>query len=123
MFARSYKVASFAAHATRRPSLLGSSGSWTRQVRTYASASKHHPTVASRVLRPAYMAGAAALTVGFTLYSFDSRAGLHRYVVTPLMRYFLDAEQAHRWAVNTAKWGLVPHDWKADDDRLHVTVS
>ncbi|KAI8049480.1 Dihydroorotate dehydrogenase-domain-containing protein [Syncephalis plumigaleata] len=122
MFARSYKVASFVTHTTRRPSLLGSSGQWTRQARTYASESNHHPSVTRRVLRPVYVAGATALAVGFTVYSFDSRAGLHRYVVTPLMRYFLDAEQAHRWAVDTAKWGIVPRDWKTDDDTLRVTI-
>ena len=112
MFARGFKVTSTAAQTTRR-GLLGST-------RAYASKSDG---VTRRVLRPVYLAGLTAVAVGFTLYSLDSRARVHRYVITPLMRYFLDGEQAHRWAIEAAKHGLIPRDWHHDDDTLRVTVS
>ncbi|KAI9595462.1 Dihydroorotate dehydrogenase-domain-containing protein [Syncephalis fuscata] len=118
MFARGYKVASTAAHTTRR-GLFGSNGTWTSQSRAYTSESS---SATRRVLRPVYVAGLTAFAVGFTLYSFDSRARVHRYVITPLMRYFLDGEQAHQWAVEAAKRGIVPRDWTHDDDVLRVTI-
>ncbi|RKP08042.1 mitochondrial Dihydroorotate dehydrogenase, partial [Thamnocephalis sphaerospora] len=58
----------------------------------------------------------------FALYCSDTRAGAHKYVFTPLIRYFLDGEQAHRLAVESAKWGLVPRDWKEDDAVLGVNL-
>ncbi|KAG9296625.1 hypothetical protein G9A89_002896 [Geosiphon pyriformis] len=61
-------------------------------------------------------------TTLFIDYYFDSRAAVHKYVITPLLRATIDVEQAHKLAIWTAKWGLTPRDRLPDDERLAVEV-
>jgi dihydroorotate dehydrogenase len=35
----------------------------------------------------------------FAIYYFDARSAVHRYFITPLLRYVLDAETGHKVAV------------------------
>ncbi|CAG8726391.1 10411_t:CDS:2, partial [Ambispora leptoticha] len=58
----------------------------------------------------------------FLEYYSDSRAAIHKYVLMPIIRSTLDAEQAHKFAVWSAKWGLIPRDKVPDDERLVVEV-
>ncbi|KAG7440911.1 uncharacterized protein BT62DRAFT_975219 [Guyanagaster necrorhizus] len=54
----------------------------------------------------------------FAVYYFDSRSAIHRYVLTPLLRYTLDPETGHKFAVQVLRSGLGPKDVVADDERL-----
>ncbi|KAI0666837.1 dihydroorotate dehydrogenase [Trametes maxima] len=58
----------------------------------------------------------------FAVYYFDSRASLHKYVVTPVIRYALDPETGHRLAVRVLGSGLAPRDQLSDDDILKVEL-
>jgi hypothetical protein len=58
----------------------------------------------------------------FALYYFDSRAALHQYILTPLLRNTLDAETAHRVAVRVLGSGIAPRDLGVDDERLKTRV-
>ncbi len=73
-------------------------------------------------------------TLLFVAYALDSRAAVHRYVVTPLLNRFMDPEKAHRAAIWILKSGLAPREniWKnifvtekqdEIDDVLGVEVS
>ena len=56
-------------------------------------------------------------------YVLDARSALHRYIVTPTLRFLTsDAEDAHRLAILALKYGLHPRDTRRDDPRLAVTV-
>ena len=59
----------------------------------------------------------------FAVYYFDSRSALHRYLVTPLLRYSLDPETSHKVAVKVLRSGLAPKDTGVDDARLSTEVS
>ncbi|SJL06465.1 related to Dihydroorotate dehydrogenase (quinone), mitochondrial [Armillaria ostoyae] len=60
-----------------------------------------------------------AISTGlFAVYYFDSRSAIHRYVLTPLLRYSLDPETGHKFAVQVLRSGLGPKDVVADDERL-----
>lgn len=68
---------------------------------------------------------AAALTVStgvFLVYYFDARSALHRYVVTPAIRNFLDAETGQKVAVKVLRSGLGPRDPVLDDEVLKAEV-
>lgn len=56
--------------------------------------------------------------VVLTTYYLDSRSAIHRYVIPPLLRAGLDAETAHRLAVNALASGLAPRDMLEDDEKL-----
>lgn len=58
----------------------------------------------------------------FTVYYLDSRSAIHRYFFTPLLRYTLDAETAHKFALQVLRSGLGPKDWSNDDERLRTQV-
>lgn len=59
----------------------------------------------------------------FAVYYFDARSALHRYVLTPVLRYTLDAETSHKFAVKVLRSGLGPRDPLSDDERLTSEVS
>ncbi|KIP04698.1 hypothetical protein PHLGIDRAFT_31234 [Phlebiopsis gigantea 11061_1 CR5-6] len=54
----------------------------------------------------------------FAAYYFDSRSGVHRYVLTPLLRHLVDAETGHKIAVKVLRSGLAPKDTQPDDQVL-----
>ena len=58
----------------------------------------------------------------FAVYYFDSRSAIHRYIITPTLRYALDPETSHRFAVRTLASGLGPRDTQVDDERLKLEV-
>ncbi|KAF9510449.1 hypothetical protein BS47DRAFT_1373329 [Hydnum rufescens UP504] len=66
----------------------------------------------------ALLASGAAVTA----YYLDSRSAIHRYVIPPLLRVTLDAEQAHRFAVRTLASGLAPRDLGSDDEKLQIEI-
>ncbi|KAI0774800.1 dihydroorotate dehydrogenase [Trametes elegans] len=58
----------------------------------------------------------------FAVYYFDCRASLHKYIVTPVIRYTLDPEAGHRLAVRVLGSGLAPRDPLPDDEVLKVEL-
>ena len=58
----------------------------------------------------------------FAVYYFDSRSAIHRYIITPTLRYALDPEISHRLAVRVLASGLGPRDTQVDDERLKLEV-
>lgn len=63
----------------------------------------------------------AALTVGGFYYT-DSRSAMHRYLIIPVLRNVLSAEDAHRFAIDAMKAGIAPWDKIEDDERLRVRL-
>jgi len=64
-----------------------------------------------------------SVSVGlFAVYYFDSRSAIHRYIITPTLRYVLDPETSHKFAVRTLASGLGPRDTQVDDTRLKLEV-
>lgn len=63
------------------------------------------------------------LTAGVSIvYYFDSRAAIHRYLITPVIRNALDPESGHKLAVSVLENGLGPRDMLPDDERLETEV-
>ncbi|SCZ87503.1 BZ3500_MvSof-1268-A1-R1_Chr2-2g04969 [Microbotryum saponariae] len=62
-------------------------------------------------------------TGAFLVYAYDSRAGVHRWVVLPAVMALTknDPEQAHEWAVQFLSSGLAPVDCGEDDPALLST--
>ncbi|KAF8920507.1 Dihydroorotate dehydrogenase-domain-containing protein [Mucidula mucida] len=58
----------------------------------------------------------------FAVYYFDARSALHRYFLTPVLRYAVDAETGHQLAVKVLRSGLGPKDPLADDERLQTEL-
>lgn len=56
------------------------------------------------------------------VYYVDSRAAIHRYFITPLIRNALNPESAHKLAVSVLENGLGPRDMLPDDERLETEV-
>lgn len=82
------------------------------------------PAAQRTPLRTGVYAAAFVVSTGlFTVYYFDSRSALHRYVVTPLVRNLFDAETGHKFAVKTLRSGLAPRDVVTDDARLKTEVN
>jgi hypothetical protein len=64
-----------------------------------------------------------ALTASFgAVYYFDSRAAIHRYLITPVIRHVLDPESSHKLAVSVLASGWGPRDMLTDDERLKTEV-
>ncbi|CCM02025.1 uncharacterized protein FIBRA_04101 [Fibroporia radiculosa] len=61
-------------------------------------------------------------TGALAAYYFDSRAAIHRYVLTPVIRHILDAENGHKLAVRVLASGFAPRDTQSDDERLKVQL-
>ena len=64
--------------------------------------------------------GVAAST--FLYYASDSRAGIHKLVTFPLLRFGLDAESAHRLSILLARSGGLPADRGVDDPCLKIKL-
>jgi len=80
--------------------------------------SKKGPVQQSK-LRTALYTTSFALGAGlFAVYYFDARSAIHRYILTPLLRYVVDAETGHKIAVKVLRSGLGPRDPLQDDNRL-----
>ncbi|KAK7685102.1 hypothetical protein QCA50_011939 [Cerrena zonata] len=78
------------------------------------SASSH-----SSPLRTGLYASVFAISTGlFAVYYFDSRSAIHRYVFTPAIRYALDPEAGHKFALKVLASGLAPRDTQEDDEIL-----
>lgn len=74
-------------------------------------------------LRTGLYAAALAASAGlFAVYYSDSRAAIHRYVLTPVLRHAVDAETSHRLAVRFLRLGLGPRDTRPDDEVLQTEV-
>ncbi|XP_071785480.1 dihydroorotate dehydrogenase (quinone), mitochondrial-like isoform X2 [Asterias amurensis] len=66
------------------------------------------------------LSGGTVLFVGFSL-GFGSEK-FYRNVAMPVTQLLLNAESAHRFAVKTASWGLVPRNSFVDPPSLGVSV-
>ncbi|KIJ65096.1 hypothetical protein HYDPIDRAFT_88883 [Hydnomerulius pinastri MD-312] len=105
-------------HAIRRS--ISSPQSLAIQRRTFTSSSSS--SAASPVRATCYTV-LFALSAGlFTAYYFDARSGIHRYVLTPILRYTFDAETGHKIAVKVLRGGLAPRDPVRDDDALRSEI-
>ncbi|TDL23872.1 hypothetical protein BD410DRAFT_786540 [Rickenella mellea] len=81
------------------------------------------PTASPNSLRTGIFTTVALVSGGlFAVYYFDARSALHRYFVTPLIRYGLDPETGHKVAVKVLRSGLAPRDHLPDDERLKVEI-
>lgn len=64
------------------------------------------------------VAGTAGLTAG-AIYFFDARAGIHEYLICPLIRTLTDGETGHILGIELMKYGLTPrlttHDQRLED--------
>jgi len=58
----------------------------------------------------------------FAAYYLDSRSAAHRYVFNPILRYTLDAEAGHKFAVKVLRSGFGPRDTQKDDDVLGLNL-
>ncbi|CAG8499885.1 16001_t:CDS:2 [Cetraspora pellucida] len=69
-----------------------------------------------------FIIGTVSIVFGVTFleYYFDSRAAIHKYFITPVLRNVTDAETSHKFAIWVAKWGFCPKDKFADDEKLAV---
>jgi len=88
--------------------------------RNFTSAYAPKPAFAFR--RAAYGTLFALTAAVGVVYFFDSRAAIHRYLITPLIRNALDPESAHKLAVSVLEHGLGPRDMLPDDERLETEV-
>jgi dihydroorotate dehydrogenase len=88
--------------------------------RSFTSAYAPEPTSTFR--RAAYGTLFALSAAVGVVYYVDSRAAIHRYLITPLIRNALDPESAHMLAVSVLENGLGPRDMLPDDERLETEV-
>ncbi|KAI0629103.1 dihydroorotate dehydrogenase [Trametes polyzona] len=95
----------------------------SRYVARRAASTVAPPPPARSYARTAAYASLFVLSTGlFAVYYFDSRAALHKYIVTPVIRYTLDPEASHRLAVRVLGSGLAPRDTLPDDEVLKVEL-
>jgi len=88
--------------------------------RSFSSAYAPEPTSTFR--RAAYGTLFALSAAVGVVYYVDSRAAIHRYLITPLIRNALDPESAHKLAVSVLENGSGPRDMLPDDERLQSEV-
>ncbi|CDO68192.1 hypothetical protein BN946_scf184938.g44 [Trametes cinnabarina] len=89
--------------------------------RAVSTASQQLP--ARSYVRTAAYASLLVVSTGlFAVYYFDCRAALHKYVVTPVIRYTLDPETGHKLAIRVLASGLAPRDPLSDDEFLKVEL-
>lgn len=94
-----------------------------QSIRHASTATQRSPNFGTSLKRGAYVSLFIVGTTAFAIYYADSRAGIHRYVIPPLSRLFLDAETSHKAALSVLRSGLGPRDQYEDDERLKVEVS
>ncbi|KAI9063868.1 hypothetical protein FKP32DRAFT_1611618 [Trametes sanguinea] len=90
--------------------------------RRAASTASQQPPTRSYARTAAYASLFVVSTGLFAVYYFDCRAALHKYVVTPVIRYTLDPETGHRLAIRVLASGLAPRDPLPDDEVLKVEL-
>ncbi|KAH7913042.1 Dihydroorotate dehydrogenase-domain-containing protein [Hygrophoropsis aurantiaca] len=84
-----------------------------RRVSTSSTTSTQFP------VRTALYTTLFAVSTGlFAVYYFDARSAIHRYVLTPVLRYTFDAETGHKIAVKVLRSGLGPRDPVRDNVAL-----
>ncbi|KAI8946833.1 hypothetical protein F4801DRAFT_563089 [Xylaria longipes] len=72
--------------------------------RASSTSSTTGPSLASQLRTAAFVTGVALSGVAVYIYTTDTRAFFHRYVVPPLLRFvYPDAEEAHNAAVSSMK--------------------
>ncbi|CAG8676286.1 2884_t:CDS:2 [Dentiscutata heterogama] len=78
------------------------------------------PTSTARLKN--FVIGTVSIVLGVTFleYYFDSRAAIHKYFITPVLRTVTDAETSHKFAIWVAKWGFCAKDRLPDDEKLAV---
>ena len=95
----------------------------TRHIRSRnASSTAQQPTVTLTARRIAVGSALALTGTLFAVYYFDSRSAIHRYLLTPALRYALDPETSHRVAVKVLRSGWAPRDVCEDNEKLRATV-
>ena len=82
------------------------------------SASSHSSPIHTGLYASVFAVSAGLLTV----YYFDSRSAIHRYVLTPGLRYVLDPEAGHKFALKVLATGLAPRDTQKDDEIIKTQV-
>ncbi|KAG2011750.1 dihydroorotate dehydrogenase [Coprinopsis cinerea AmutBmut pab1-1] len=99
------------------------SGKWRAASQTFRSASTKASSTPGATLRTVAYAGVFAVSAGlFSIYYFDSRSAIHRYVLTPVLRNVCDAEAGHKLAVKALKYGLAAKDRVEDDPILRGEI-
>lgn len=93
-----------------------------RSLRSFTSASTSASVPTSTFRRAAYGTLFAFTTAVGAVYYFDSRAAIHRYLITPLIRNVLNPESVQKLAVSVLENGLGPRDMLPDDERLETEV-
>jgi dihydroorotate dehydrogenase len=93
----------------------------TLSFRSFTS-SAYATELTSTFRRATYGTLFALTAVVGVVYYVDSRAAIHRYLITPLIRNALDPESAHKLAVSVLENGLGPRDMLPDDERLETEV-
>ncbi|CAL1708361.1 unnamed protein product [Somion occarium] len=89
---------------------------------TRRSASTSSTSISSPV-RTGLYATVFTISAGlFAVYYFDSRSAIHRYVLTPVLRYALDPETGHKFAVKALGSGIAPRDTQPDDACLKAEI-
>ncbi|KAA1475588.1 hypothetical protein DENSPDRAFT_783707 [Dentipellis sp. KUC8613] len=96
----------------------------TKRIPTHSIGARSVSTSSSSShLRTGLYTAAFAVSAGlFAVYYYDSRSAIHRYLLTPALRYALDAETSHRLAVRALGNGLGPKDRVEDDERLRAEL-
>ena len=89
---------------------------------SFRTFSAHAPEPTYTFRRAAYGTLFAFTAAVGVVYYVDSRAAIHRYLITPLVRNALDPESAHKLAVSVLENGLGPRDMLPDDERLETEV-
>ncbi|KAI0816987.1 dihydroorotate dehydrogenase [Trametes gibbosa] len=87
-----------------------------------AASTVPRPPASSSARAAVYASLFVASTGVFAVYYFDARASFHKYIVTPVIRYTLDPERSHRFAVRALGSGLAPRDPVTDDEVLKVEL-
>lgn len=95
-----------------------------RPIRRLVSTSSTSGYSQSSALRAGLYVTAFAVSTGlFSIYYFDARSALHRYLLTPALRHALSAENGHKVAVKVLRSGLGPKDPVKDGEILKTEVS
>ncbi|CAG8452243.1 4439_t:CDS:2, partial [Scutellospora calospora] len=89
--------------------------------RTFSTTVSQHPLTFTNKLKN-FVIGTVSVVFGvsFLEYYFDSRAAIHKYFITPVLRTVTDAETSHKLAIWVAKWGFCAKDRLTDDEKLAV---
>lgn len=92
------------------------------QRRPFASSSSQSASPRSPLRTASYTVLFAVSAGLFAAYYLDARSAIHRYVLTPVLRYTFDAETGHKIAVKVLRSGLAPRDIVKDDDVLRSEI-